>query len=60
MISLRLHKVGSIAKENNGYTTSANAKTKELVNIFNENNAQSIVVLDKYEPVSLVMQDKLF
>lgn len=57
---MRLDKVGSVSEANNGYTTSVNAKTKDLVNIFNENNIQSIVVLDQYEPVGLVMRDKLF
>lgn len=57
---MRLDKVGSLSEENNGYTTSVKAKTKDLVSIFNENNIQSIVVLDKYKPVGLVMRDKLF
>jgi len=49
-----------ISVENSGYTTSINAKNRDLVNIFNENNIQSIVVLDKSYPVGLVMRDKLF
>lgn len=60
MIKLRLNKVGFVSAANNGYTTSVKAKTKDLVNIFNEKNIQSIVVLNKYKPVGLVMRDKLF
>lgn len=52
--------MGLLSEKNNGFTTSKNAKTKVLVNIFNENNIQSIVVLDKSKPIGLVMRDKLF
>lgn len=57
---MKINKIGEFVSANNGYTISAEAKTKDLVNIFNENNIQSIVVLDGSKTAGLVMRDKLF
>ncbi|RCW62399.1 GGDEF domain-containing protein [Halanaerobium sp. ST460_2HS_T2] len=53
-------KVGAVFRENRGVTVSVSARTKNLVDIFNLNNIQSIVVLKEERAVGLVMQDKLF
>lgn len=57
---MSLDKIGLISVENNGYTMSAESKTEDLVNIFNKENVQSVVILEKSKPVGLVMRDKLF
>lgn len=55
-----LNIIGDIARENNGVTVYSSSQTKEVVNIFNERNIQSIVVLDNKTVVGLVMRDHLF
>jgi len=53
-------KIGEISSENRGVTVPVSAKTKNLVDIFNLNNIQSIVVLENQQTAGLVMRDKLF
>ena len=53
-------KIGDICRENRGVTVPISARTKNLVDIFNINNVQSIVVLKNEETAGLVMRDKLF
>jgi diguanylate cyclase (GGDEF)-like protein len=53
-------KIGEICRENRGVTVPVSAKTNNLVDIFNNNNSQSIVVLKEEQTVGLVMRDKLF
>ncbi|MFN2340517.1 MAG: GGDEF domain-containing protein [Halanaerobium sp.] len=53
-------KIGDICQENQGFTVQSSVKTKNLVDLFNINNLQSIVVLNAEEVVGLVMRDKLF
>lgn len=53
-------KIGAICRENRGVTVQISARTKHLVDIFNLNNIQSIVVLKNKKTAGLVMRDKLF
>jgi diguanylate cyclase (GGDEF)-like protein len=53
-------KIGDICSENRVVTVPVSTKTKTLVDIFNRNNIQSIVVLKEEQTAGLVMRDKLF
>ncbi|PTV93066.1 hypothetical protein C8C76_1546 [Halanaerobium saccharolyticum] len=53
-------KAGDVFRENRGVTVPISARTKNLVDIFNLNNIQSIVVLKEERAAGLVMRDKLF
>ncbi|RAK11736.1 diguanylate cyclase (GGDEF)-like protein [Halanaerobium saccharolyticum] len=53
-------KIGDICRENRGVTVPISVRTKNLVDIFNLKNIQSIVVLEAEKAAGLVMRDKLF
>lgn len=53
-------KIGDICNENREVTISYSAKTRNLVDIFNKYNFQSLVVLEGEKVKGLVMRDKLF
>jgi len=57
---MKTAKIGDICNENRGVTISFSAKTKNLVEIFNKYNFQSLVVLESEKVKGLVMRDKLF
>lgn len=57
---MQIAKIGDICNENRGVTISFSAKTRNLVEIFNKYNFQSLVVLESEKVKGLVMRDKLF
>jgi hypothetical protein len=53
-------KIGDICSENRVVTVPVSTKTKTLVDIFNRNNIQSIVVLKEEQTAGLVMRISFF